>query len=130
MLDHSGRRRSGAGDPFDQSQMHGALRRFSAGRPSSTGAARHAKEENMRMQLVTKPHLPVLLVGAFCGAAMVLGAQALSKGPQHQSEMGLAKATTTVPKTHPSAAPAAATTSDDLSEGQTSWKRWPSLTDF
>lgn len=84
----------------------------------------------MRIRLSSKAHLPILLVGAFCGAAVVLGAQALSKGGVHQPEATLTKSTTTVPKTHPSAAPAAATTSDDVSEGQASWKRWPSLTDF
>ena len=85
----------------------------------------------MRMQLFSKPHLPVLLVGAFCGAAVVLVAQALSKAQPQEPEAVLAKSTTTVPKSHPSAAPAAATTtSSDVSDGQNSWKRWPSLTDF
>ena len=84
----------------------------------------------MRIRLSSKAHLPVLLIGAFCGAAVVLGAQALSKG-EVQPEATLTKATTTVPKSHPSAASATvSTTSSDVSDGQNSWKRWPSLTDF
>ena len=84
----------------------------------------------MRIRLSRKAHLPVLLFGVFCGAAVVLGAQALSKANTHEPGTTFAKSTTTVPKSAPPAAREAATTSNDASDGQNSWTRWPSLTDF
>ncbi len=84
----------------------------------------------MRMQLFSKPYLSVLLVGAFCGAAVVLGAQALSKGHVHQPTAAVVKAGTADAKPAQPVARNATTAPEDASAGQNSWKRWPSLTDF
>ena len=84
----------------------------------------------MRIRLSRKAHLPVLLVGAFCGAAVVLGAQALSKGHSNKPAEVVVKASTADAKPAQSAERDGTTAPEDASAGQNSWKRWPSLTDF
>jgi hypothetical protein len=84
----------------------------------------------MRTQVFNKPYLPVLVMGAFCGAAAVLGAQALSKGQVHQPPAAIVKSSTADAMPAQAAARDRTVASEDASATPDSWKRWPSLTDF
>ena len=84
----------------------------------------------MRTQVFNKPYLPVLVVGAFCGAAAVLGAQALSKGQVHEPATAIVKSSAADAKPAQAAARDRTVASEDASTTPDSWKRWPSLTDF
>jgi hypothetical protein len=83
----------------------------------------------MRTQLPGKPLFLVIVISAICGAATVLalGTSAPSNGHAKESAAVIVKMTSTETK---SAMPASRASAQDESPKDTSWKRWPSLTDF
>jgi hypothetical protein len=83
----------------------------------------------MRTQLPRKPLFLVIVISAMCGAAAVLGlgTGVPSKGQAKEPAAATAKATLTDAKP---ATPVARVAAEDESAKETSWKQWPSLTDF
>ena len=84
----------------------------------------------MRKQVFNKSVVSILVAGAFCAAAVVLGAQALSKAHPPAPAAAAAKAKASDATPAPSVSRDRATTPDDATGQNDSWKRWPSLTDF
>ena len=83
----------------------------------------------MRTQLSGKPLLLVIVISAICGAAAVLafGTSAPSKGQASEPAATMVKASSTEAKP---AMPVSRPAAQDESRKDTSWKQWPSLTDF
>jgi uncharacterized membrane protein YadS len=83
----------------------------------------------MRTQISGKPLFLVIVISAICGVAAVLafGTSAPSKGQAPEPAAAIVKAALTEAKP---AMPVSRPAAQDESPKDTSWKQWPSLTDF